>query len=272
MANEILINGQTTDCVPFQDRGLHYGDGLFETVAVNKGQLLCWADHLERLLVSCQRLAIPFTAMPQLTEEAEQLAENCERAVIKIMVTRGQGGRGYAPPAAPEPTRIVARYPWPAFPAVMVDNGIEVRIGQTRYGHQPQLAGIKHLNRLEQVLARAEWDDPSISEGIVLDIDDNVIEGTMSNLFYMRNGRLFTPDLGQCGINGVIRQKILDITGNVQVVTTKMPDLIAAEEIFVCNSIIGLWPVTRLNQQHFAIGSATLQLKQLLIKQQFICP
>lgn len=270
MADDILINGEPATQLPVQDRGLHYGDGLFETIAVQGGQLLCMADHLERLLVSCQQLKLPFTQDRQLRAEAESLARDVGRAVIKIIITRGSGGRGYAPPVNPQPTRIVACYPWPEFPAETIDDGIAVRVCDTRYGHQPLLAGMKHLNRLEQVMARAEWDDPAIAEGVVLDIDDNVIEGTMSNIFYASNGKLFTPDLKQCGIKGIIRQKIVDLAEDVAIKQISLPELLDADEVFVCNSIIGLWPVTRINDRKYKVGSIGQNLRDLLIKQEYI--
>lgn len=271
MADDILINGEPATHLPVNDRGLHYGDGVFETIAVQGGQLLCMAEHLERLLISCQQLKLPFTHVPQLRTEAESLANGEDRAVIKMIITRGSGGRGYAPPVNPQPTRIIARYPWTEFPAETIDDGVAVRICDTRYGHQPLLAGMKHLNRLEQVLARAEWDDTGVAEGVVLDIDDNVIEGTMSNIFYATNGKLFTPDLKQCGINGVIRQKIIELADSVTIKQTQLAEILDADEIFICNSVIGLWPVTRINNRKYKVGSIGQNLKELLTKQEYIC-
>lgn len=270
MADDILINGEPATQIAVQDRGLNYGDGVFETIAVQSGKLLCWADHLERLLISCQQLKIPFIEVPQLRRETEALASDVEHGVIKIIITRGTGGRGYAPPAAPQPNRIVAHYPWPDFPAATAADGIALRVCETRYGHQPMLAGLKHLNRLEQVLARSEWDDPAIAEGVVLDIDDNVIEGTMSNIFYASNDKLYTPDLKRCGINGVIRQKIIELADAVTIKPTTLAELLAADEIFVCNSIIGLWPVTRINDNHFKVGTISENMKELLTSREYI--
>ncbi len=269
MPDDILINGKPGNQIPVTDRGLHYGDGLFETIAVKSGKLLCWEEHLARLLASCKQLKLHVEDVQILTDEANSLAQGIESGVIKIIVTRGSGGRGYAPPVETDTTRIVCRYPASHFPAQTVDDGIAVRICSTRYGHQPALAGMKHLNRLEQVMARAEWTDEHIAEGIVLDIDDNVIEGTMSNVFLVINGTLITPDLTQCGINGVIRQKLIE-HAEVTIRQVSLQELHSAEEVFLCNSVIGLWPVTRINDTVFKPGKISMNLKHMLIEQEFI--
>ncbi len=272
MATSVLINGEASTELAVQDRGLHYGDGAFETIAVQDGKPLCLDAHLQRLIHCCDRLGIPLNADPELfSEEADALIRDLDRAVLKIIVTRGPGGRGYAPPAEVNATRILATYPWPEFPIQTTEEGIATRICETRYGHNPQLAGMKHLNRLEQVMARAEWNNPEIAEGIVLDVAGNVIEGTMSNLFYIANEQIYTPDLSNCGINGIVRQKLIELEGKVHVVTTRLDELLNAEEVFICNSIIGLWPVTRIDVHQFEVGKKSLALKQTLIEQGIIC-
>ncbi len=269
MPDDILINGKPTNQIPVTDRGLHYGDGLFETIVVKAGKLLCWDTHLARLLAACQQLNLHFDNVQLLTDEATNMAQDMESGVIKVILTRGSGGRGYAPPVESTITRIVCRYPASHFPVHIVDAGIAVRICATRYGHQPALAGMKHLNRLEQVMARAEWTDEHIAEGIVLDIDDNVIEGTMSNVFLVINGELITPDLTQCGINGVVRQKLLE-NAEVTIRQVSLQELLSAEEVFLCNSVIGLWPVTRINDTVLKPGKLSMNLKQMLIEQEYI--
>ena len=195
-----LINGHISERLSAQDRGLQYGDGVFETIAVRQKELLCWEPHYRRLKTGCDFLGIDCPSSSLLINEAAQLEYNSELAVLKIIITRGQGGRGYRPPVPKTPaTRILGLYPWPDYPEENYIQGVKTKICQTRLGHNPQLAGIKHLNRLEQVLARSEWDQPEIAEGLMLDIDDNVIEGTMSNLFIIKDQKLMTPDLSQCG-------------------------------------------------------------------------
>ena len=269
MAVKSLINGKSSDEISLYDRGLQYGDGLFETVAVVDETLLCWNEHLDRLQTGCIRLNIPVPNQETLLEESTRLIKSTKHGVLKIIITRGQGGRGYALPERVEPTRIVSLYPWPEHVSKNLEAGVKTRICDYRYSHNPTLAGIKHLNRLEQILARAEWNDSSINEGIVLDHANNVIEGTMSNIFYVVDEVLYTPDLSACGVDGIIRQKIIKLN-DVCINKTSLESLMAADEIFICNSIIGVLPIKRIDKNSFPIGEVTNQIKQALQKQNII--
>ena len=265
-----LINGQAADTLSALDRGLHYGDGLFETIAVKNRQSLCWQEHLARLHRGCEILGIPCPESSLLEAEAEELCSTAdELAVLKIMVTRGEGGRGYRMPDRMKPTRLLALYPWPDYPSVNTTQGVNVRLCNTRMGRNPRLAGIKHLNRLEQVLARAEWDDPAIAEGLVRDTDDNIIEGTMSNLFLLQGNTLTTPDISHCGVAGIVRRMLLELAADAGFETTVSPlkyrDLLAADALFLTNSTIGLWPVARLADTRFKSHPKVERIRQLLI-------
>lgn len=260
----ILINGIETDHIHVGDRGLHYGDGLFETIAVRNGHPLLWERHLRRLGEGCMRLGIPMPNAGDLEREAARVCEDADRAVLKIIVTRGSGGRGYRAPREAVPTRIVARYPWPDYPEEFCSHGVAVRICGARLGSNPQLAGLKHLNRLEQVLARSEWDDPNIPEGLMMDSRDRIIEGTMSNVFLVRDGGLLTPDLSECGVSGVVRGIILESCNALsipcRVTELTCQDLQEADELFLTNSIIGIWPITALMGARYALGPITQRL------------
>ncbi len=242
-----LINGQETDSLLSSDRGLHYGDGLFETIAIVNGKPALWQQHLQRLFDGCQRLQIIKPDADVLLHECELLCESTDRAVAKLIITRGSGGRGYRKPEQATPSRIWSLHPWPDYPAINIELGITARICQTRLGINPLLAGIKHLNRLEQVLARSEWKDSNIAEGLMLDINGRVIEGTMSNVFFIKQGILLTPDLHEAGINGLMRQQVLNIAKKLEIdihIQDLTADIIeAADEVFFCNSLFGLWPV-----------------------------
>lgn len=274
MAIKSLINGNSNDAISLFDRGLQYGDGLFETIAVEEDSLLCWDEHIERLQSGCSRLQIPIPNQDTLTEEARRLTSTIERGIIKIIITRGQGGRGYALPANVESTRIISLYPWPKYSFGNPDDGINVRVCNYRYAHNSVLAGIKHLNRLEQVLARSEWTDSSIAEGVVLDHEDNVIEGTMSNLFYIKNNILYTPELSACGVEGIIRQKIITVAAELHlevcIKNISQKTLMDADEAFMCNSIIGVWPIKMIDEKSLMVGDNTIQIKKALQKQNFI--
>lgn len=262
----ILLNGKSQDVISANDRGLHYGDGLFETLAILNGKAQFWTAHMERLLDGCSRLAIPLPDVALLREETSRVAEGCERAVVKIIITRGSGGRGYRAPASPEPQRLVMRYPWPdyALPA----EGIALRYCQTPLACNPRLVGIKHLNRLEQVLARNEWSDDTVHEGLMFDINGHVIEGTMSNLFAVSNGMMSTPDLTQCGVDGVMRRQVLSLARQLDIACDIRPmradELEAMDELFVTNSIIGIWPVARLGDTRYGEAPVTARLMAAL--------
>jgi len=263
-----IINGRMTDCVASTDRGLLYGDGLFETIAVVEGEPGHWQQHLQRLQAGCARLGIEAVDELLLAEECRQLVDGVGRAVVKIIVTRGSGGRGYRVPARPLPTRILQLHDWPEFSPACARQGVALRICDIRLGHNPRLAGIKHLNRLEQVLARQEWDDTGIIEGLLLDSESNLVEGTMSNLFLVRDGVLLTPDLQRCGVAGIMRSQLLERAGQISINTETcqlgMVDLHEAEEVFICNSLIGIWPVISIDDRKYNRGKITSRLQDLL--------
>ena len=280
MAIKALINGKVQAGVAVDDRGLQYGDGVFETIAVAETGPLCLDEHFARLREGCERLSIPPPAFPVLRDEVALVSGSnpvsSPGAVVKIILTRGEGGRGYAPPAEARPNRIVALYPWPAYPPGHATEGVRLRFCQRRYGINPALAGIKHLNRLEQILARAEWQDPAIAEGLVMDLDDNVIEGTMSNFFMLKDRALLTSDLHACGVRGVIRQKIIGLAAGLglavheQAISRAL--LLQADEIFLCNSLIGIWPARMLANRPFKPGPITRRIRQALIGENAIIP
>jgi len=265
----ILVNGKQGMTVDLLDRGFQYGDGLFETIAVVDGQPARWERHMARLERGCERLAIPFPDPVLLRREAEQLSRGSERAVLKLIITRGSGGRGYRPPEQAKPTRVFARHAWPDFPPHFSGQGIELRICETPLGSNPRLAGIKHLNRLEQVLARSEWDDPEIPEGLMLATDGAVIEGTQSNLFMVREGRLRTPDLSHCGVAGIMRGVVIEQARALGIETVvgrvTLDDLGSADELFICNSLITIWPVQRLAEHRYSVGPITRSLQQKIV-------
>lgn len=261
-----LLNGQDKHTLAVTDRGFHYGDGLFETLEVIAGQPLFLDWHLERLNRGCRRLLIPVCDTAQLIQESRQLCAGAQRAVLKILITRGSGGRGYRQPPDLKPTRLLGLYPHPDYPESYAQHGIKLRFCQHPVSINPALAGIKHLNRLDQVLARAEWQDDTIQEGIMCDPEGNLIEGTMSNLFWVRDGDLFTPTIERAGIDGIVRQWLLAHAQraaiNCRMGRYPAEALLQADEIFVTNSLIGIWPVKRLADQAFNIGPVTRMLQQ----------
>lgn len=264
-----LLNGQPDAPLTVDDRGLTYGDGLFETIAVRGGEPQHLELHLARLREGCARLRLPFTDWPALAAEIRRLAEGRDRAVVKAIVTRGPGGRGYRPPSETRCTRIVALHAWPDWPDAWKREGVAVRLCSTRLAGNPALAGLKHLNRLEQVLARAEWDDPGIAEGLMLDTEGRLVEGVMTNLFFVMEGELRTPSLERAGVAGIMRRRILEAAPRLghacRMVAGPTPEeLWRADEVFVCNSVAGIWPVIRCADRQWRIGSVTRRLMEAL--------
>lgn len=249
----ILVNGQRVDEIAATDRGLQYGDGLFETMAAVDGRIPLWSAHQDRLRDGCARLAIAAPETCALEREVRSLLPAAGRAVIKVTVTRGSGGRGYRPPAAPSPTRIVQRLAWPGYPGHWWTDGVTVRLCRTRLGSNPALAGIKHLNRLEQVLARAEWVDDDIAEGLMLDQEGGLVEGTITNVFAVVAGRLCTPPLTSCGVAGVMRRQVLELARErgeaVDQRALSWDEAMQAEELFLTNGLVGVWPIRAVEGQ-----------------------
>lgn len=264
----LLINGHKADHISVFDRGFQYGDGLFETIEVLDGKPVFLSHHLQRLNAGCIKLKIPNSNVQLLKDEIKLVCQNEKSAVLKIIITRGIGGRGYRFPEKVESTRAIGTFPYPEYPEHYANEGISTFFCKTRLGLNPELAGIKHLNRLEQIMARAEWDNPDVQEGIMLDIYENVIEGTMTNLFYVKNCTVYTATLEFCGVAGIIRAVIkqLLIKNKVEFVEHRFnkAELLAADEVFVCNSIIGIWPVKQIENIRFKAGTLTKQLQNWL--------
>lgn len=246
------------------DRGFQYGDGLFETLKIVEGKAPHWPRHFRRLKKGCERLSLALPEQRLLEAEIERACSGVNEGVLKIILTRGCGQRGYAMPDEVHVTRVVSVSPLPQYPLSHQREGIALMVCQTPLGLNPALAGIKHLNRLEQVLARAEFKDPAISEGLMLDAEGHVIEGTMSNVFCARKDALFTPDLSRCGVEGLMRERVMEAarkTGNKVVVAhMSLDDIRQADEVFVCNSLIGIWPVRQLEDKTWLPGRLTKQL------------
>jgi 4-amino-4-deoxychorismate lyase len=261
----IRVNGQTTDSVSARDRGLAYGDGVFRTLRTQAGQPVWWEDHYAKLAADCAAL------MLECPDQAELCAEVCQVAgtgqgVVKIVLTRGAGARGYALPPEPATTCIVLASVLPQHAQVFDD--VRARWCELKLARQPRLAGIKHLNRLENVLARAEWNDPAIAEGLVCDDSGAVISGVMSNLFWIKDGELFTPDLSQCGVAGVARMRLLRAAARLGMgihIDRFLPaDILAADEVMICNSVMGVRRVARLDDTTWSPAGWTPTLNNAL--------
>ena len=258
------VDGQPAELLSVKDRGVAYGDGLFETIAVNAGQPVLLERHLARLAEGCARLNIHVDlsiVRTQLLVFSQQLGDG----VAKLILTRGDGQRGYAAPQPAQPRLMLQAGDKPAYPPAYAEQGVRLFPCVTRLAEQPLLAGLKHLNRLEQVLARSEWQDAEHAEGLMLDTSGRVIEGVYSNVILISGGELVTPDLSRCGVAGVMRAELLAhaATNGIayQVRDVSQAELLAADELLLCNSVYGVWPVRALLTHNWPVGPLTRKLQ-----------
>lgn len=265
---DCLVDGELAPGISAADRGLHYGDGLFETLAVFDGQPRFWQGHMDRLAVGCERLDLPVPPQSVLLREVQTVAAGRARCMVKIILTRGPSGIGFRPRAISEATRVVSAYAWPETEGQPELVGVDTRICRLRLGIQPELAGLNHLNRLEQVMARSEWNDPTIHEGILLDREDHVISAIRSNIFLVFGGRILTPRLDRCGIRGVMRSAILaafrERCEQRRVTLDMLPE---ADEVFLCNVLHGVYPVRRIDHWEYEPGAMTRDVQEWLAGQ-----
>jgi 4-amino-4-deoxychorismate lyase len=245
MIGRRLVNGVESSAISVDDRGLQYGDGLFETMLAQDGRVRHFERHMERLAEGGRRLGLPVPDPGLIADECERALAGLGAGSVKLMVTRGPGPRSYRPPTEPSVTRIIVS----SAPKQRNDpeDGIVVRLCDTPLGLNPRLAGLKHLNRLEQVLACAEWDDPAIAEGLMSAVDGRIVCATAANVFVVREGRLLTPDIRDCGVAGVMRGVVLAAARELAIDATatdlRQDDLEAADEVFLTNAITGVRPV-----------------------------
>ncbi len=269
----MLVNGATAGHVSVLDRGLHFGDGLFETIACRHHRPRFLTLHLERLLQGCRVLGLVPPEARLLRQEVAQLAAAHERSIVKLIVTRGPAiARGYAVSGSERATRVAIRYSWPVEDPVLWQQGVSVRMAAVRLGENPAIAGLKHCNRLEQILARGEPDAAAAAEALMLSRSGNLVSGTMTNVFLVDGPagapRLRTPTIDLCGVAGVMRRVVMREAARAGVPAAECTlwpaDLDSASEIFLSNARIGIWPVRRIGERTLTPGPLTRQLQQRL--------
>ncbi len=259
MAISVLINGQSpgdlNHALALGDRGFHYGDGVFETALLIGGRVRFLSDHLDRLFRGCEVLGIRIPSRSVFEQEIARVTRDLGGGVLKIIVSRGAGQRGYRPASDHTATRVIALYPDNVDRAASELRRIRLRWCEIRLGRNARLAGLKHLNRLENVLAQSEWQDPAIEEGLMLDTEGEVVCGTASNVFAVRDNVLITPDLRFCGVRGVMRAQVLRAARELGIATEEAPlwpqDVEAASEVFVTNAVQGIRSVFALGDAHW---------------------
>lgn len=262
---QFWINGVPGRLIDITDRGLTYGDGIFETIAIRHYTARFLDLHLDRLYAGAARLGLSAPGRGWLHAQLSAAAAGIDEGVMKFILTRGPGPRGYAPLQGQQPTvawvlESQAVQPW---------TQIRVRWCETIAGRNPVTAGLKTLCRLEQVLARSEWRDASIAEGLMCDEQGLLTGGTSSNVFVVAGGGLRTPAVTHAGISGVMRRVILQQARENGIEAGEGPvtrqDLLEADEVFVSNALIGIRPVRQLEERRWSPGPVTRRLAAYLV-------
>ncbi len=266
-----MINGEYQQFISADSRGYHYGDGLFETIRVQDQVALNLPMHIQRMHSGLRTLGIAAN-LELIESQVQKYMHQLQLptvARLKIIVSRGGAARGYSCATSAPAHIAIGCSPYEDVTEELQKKGIQLRFCAMRLSLNPVLAGIKHLNRLEQVLARAEWQDDRIFEGLMFDTDDNLVEGTMSNLFLVVNDVLRTPAIDRCGVSGVMRREILDRIAPELGIDTEVGrltrhDLRAADEVFITNSLIGSLSCRQCEDLHWAVGPMRLRIQNAI--------
>jgi 4-amino-4-deoxychorismate lyase len=266
----VTLNGQPLVAgVSAYDRGLHYGDGLFETIVCRHGRARFLSLHLERLAHGCERLRIGLGDVEPLRAQIRKIASTAGNLLVKVIVTRGEAvARGYGSSGTEVATRLVFQYPLPPENLAASRDGVRAVVAKLRYGENPALAGLKHLNRLEQVLARAEVPVEDAAELLVFGSSGNLASGTMSNVFLVSRNTVRTPKLDRCGVAGIMRRIVMREAAAdgfaVEEGIVSDAQLASTDELFVTNARIGIWPVRTLGERDIGVGPVTRRLQSRL--------
>lgn len=257
----VWVNGNVADQIPVTDRGLAYGDGLFETLRC-KPRMVLPERHLERLSLGLERLGMS-PDVAAIRDEIYRYEQDVSPGIIKLTVTRGSGGRGYLPPDNPAPTVIIQGFPLTDYPASWYSQGIHLHLCTTQVSTQPLLLGIKHLNRLDQVLARQEFSATDCQEGLMSDAAHGWIEGTMSNLFLIKDETLLSAPLAASAVRGTMQRFIVEACKELgspvrELAQISTEQLESADRVFLCNSVFGLWPVRRIAGKDLTVRRSVL--------------
>lgn len=251
----IWINGQPQEFVSVKDRALQFGDGCFTTARIEKGQVIAPLAHLERLQQACKRLLIHYVDWEALEQEVMSAAATRPTGVLKVILSRGVGGRGYSASGCQQASRIIMLSDYPAHYHQLRQTGVKLALSTIRLGRNPLLAGIKHLNRLEQVLIRTELEQTDADEALVLDTQGLLVECCAANLFWRKGEDVFTPDVTQAGVNGIQRQWVMRLLAEqgckVREVSVPPQTLEEADEIFITNALMPILPVAQIENRFY---------------------
>lgn len=265
---QVWVNGILADQVDPLDRGLAYGDGLFATMRFSDGQVQFLSAHLARLVQGAYRLGFQWEVTESLIEQLKQLTLNQDHGGIKLLLSRGMGGRGYAAPKFSKVNEVVSLFEVPPHYVHWQKKGISLTLSELRLSQQPRLAGIKHLNRLEQVLIKSAQLPKGFDDWLVLDTDKRVIESSMANLFFIKGKEALTPAMTHSGVAGMMREQVIytliELGYDVDVSEVNYGDLALFEHVFMTNSLLGLVDINRIDKITYSKSSLSDTLRQHL--------
>lgn len=249
-----LVNGVQQNHIDVDNRGFAYGDGLFTTAKIQQGRIQYLTAHIERLIVGCQRLGITLPDSDELVNQLNTVAKDYVLAVLKVVITAGSGGRGYARASDNKHDVIIMVYDYPQHYDELAKAGINLGLSKQQLGLNPMLAGLKHLNRLEQVLLRQELSTTNNDDLLVTNINNEVVETTSSNVFFFLEGKLHTPSISHSGVNGIMRQAIIARYPETIIQPFTLEYLSQAQSIFTCNCVSGVIPVVIFKGRKLLMG------------------
>lgn len=248
-----LVNTIEQNHIDIQSRGLAYGDGLFTTAKIMNGNIHYLPQHIERLITGCQKLGITPPSSTQLTQQLTAVAKKYALAVLKVIISAKAGGRGYTRSQSKSHDLTIMVHDYPKHYKEQTQQGISLGISEQKLGLNPMLAGLKHLNRLEQVLLREELSSRAEDDLVVTNLNNDVISATSANIFFCMGKRIYTPNLTQSGINGIMRQVVLQHYQNIVVKTLSLNEIAQAQSMFICNCVMGIMPIANFNGRSLAI-------------------
>ncbi len=273
---EWINQGEAIDRISISDRGFQYGDGLFETIAVRDGKSRLWRYHIDRLARGCEVLGMEMPSESALSDGVIQALRISEtptaHAGVKVIVSAGSGRRGYERAFADSPTVLFRAFSSAPPAPELYGSGIDTVICRTRLASGSATAGLKTLNRLEQVLARSEFRGSGAFEGLTLDAEDNIICGTMSNVFFVNDKSISTPPLDRCGVEGVMRRHVIETLGQQGITVAVQPYSLSrledADEVFLSNSQFGVLPIKRCSAMKWPVGEVTQNVMTVMANNQ----
>jgi len=261
------VNGEISQNLNILDRGFSYGDGIFTTAKILNGEVECLDLHLLRLKEGVERIYLKGVDFDAIRQSMIECVKSFELAVLKVVISAGAGGRGYSRVGCETPTIVITVHPFPTQYKQWSIDGIKLGIAQSQLGLSTALSGLKHLNRLEQVLVRKELDESDFDDLLVTNINNEIIEASAANVFWFESGSqsLFTSDLSFSGVNGIARQRVIKSFNDIKIVSKKLDEIDNISAMFLCNSVMGIVPVRKLGERNLNMNIISDVKKQITL-------